>query len=186
MRVQIQLRIVTDDDDVLSDDVIACFNKGDDQLEEIGLSLDQAKTVLASVQRATESVGGCSGCGSEWGGLNIVGGHGRIPGGEQVAQRAVEGSGSGLQEPMGTFLRPLHLLLLGEALADDEVDGGFGEGGRDDLAMVPALAVVRDRGGVVLEVGTRCESTATLETLKIVECSRSQGFDLKHLFCVEF
>ena len=42
MRVQIQLRIVTDDDTVLSEDVIACFDKGDDQLEEIGLSLDQA------------------------------------------------------------------------------------------------------------------------------------------------
>jgi hypothetical protein len=40
MRVQIQLRIVTDDDNVLSDEVIACFDKGDDQLEEIGLSLD--------------------------------------------------------------------------------------------------------------------------------------------------
>jgi hypothetical protein len=53
--------------------------------------------------------------------LDIVGGHGRIPGGEQVAQRAIEGAGSGLQEPMGSFLRPLHLLLLGEAPADDEV-----------------------------------------------------------------
>src|SRR3954463_10624788 len=47
MRVQIQVRIVTDDDTVLSEDVIACFDKGDDQLEEIGLSLDQAKAVLA-------------------------------------------------------------------------------------------------------------------------------------------
>jgi len=45
MRVQIQLRIVTDDDNVLSEDVIACFDKGDDQLEEIGLSLDQAGSV---------------------------------------------------------------------------------------------------------------------------------------------
>jgi len=50
MRVQIQLRIVTDDDTVLSEDVIACFDKGDDQLEEIGLSLDQAKTMLAGTQ----------------------------------------------------------------------------------------------------------------------------------------
>jgi hypothetical protein len=44
MRVQIQVRIVSDDETVLSDEVIACFDKGDDQLEEIGLSLDQAKT----------------------------------------------------------------------------------------------------------------------------------------------
>jgi hypothetical protein len=50
MRVQIQLRIVTDDDTVLSEDVIACFDKGDDQLEEIGLSLEQAKAVLAGAQ----------------------------------------------------------------------------------------------------------------------------------------
>jgi hypothetical protein len=50
MRVQIQLRIVTDDDTVLSEDVIACFDKGDDHLEEIGLSFDQAKTMLAGAQ----------------------------------------------------------------------------------------------------------------------------------------
>src|SRR4051795_9554063 len=50
MRVQIQLRIVTDDETVLSEDVIACFDKGDDQLEEIGLSLEQAKTMLTGAQ----------------------------------------------------------------------------------------------------------------------------------------
>lgn len=33
MRVQIQVRIVSDDETVLSEDVIACFDKGDDQLE---------------------------------------------------------------------------------------------------------------------------------------------------------
>jgi hypothetical protein len=50
MRVQIQVRIVSDDDTVLNEDVIACFDKGDEQLEEIGLSLEQAKTVLAGAQ----------------------------------------------------------------------------------------------------------------------------------------
>src|SRR3954463_12496729 len=50
MRVQIQVRIVSDDETVLSEDVIACFDKGDDQLEEIGLSLDPAKTMLAGAQ----------------------------------------------------------------------------------------------------------------------------------------
>src|SRR3954464_4860685 len=50
MRVQIQVRIVSDDDTVLSEDVIACFDKGDDQLEEIGMSLEQAKTMLAGAQ----------------------------------------------------------------------------------------------------------------------------------------
>jgi hypothetical protein len=63
-------------------------------------------------------------------------------------ERAIEGAGSGLQEEVGPFLRPLHLLLLGKAPADDEVDGGFGKGGRDDLAMVPARRIesVRRRG----------------------------------------
>ena len=39
---------------------------------------------------------GSSGCGSQWGGLDIVGGHGRIQGGEQVMERAIEGSCSRL------------------------------------------------------------------------------------------
>jgi hypothetical protein len=64
-------------------------------------------------------------------------------------QRAVESAGSGLQEPMGTFLGPLHLLLLGEAPADDEVDGGLGKGGRDGLAVVPTRRIVCDRIGIV-------------------------------------
>ena len=42
---------------------------------------------------------GNSGCDSEWGGLDIVGGHGRIQGGEQIMERTVEGSCSRLQEP---------------------------------------------------------------------------------------
>src|SRR3954468_9109950 len=50
MRVQIQVRIVTDDETVLSEDVIACFDKGDDQLEEVGLSLEQARTRLPGAQ----------------------------------------------------------------------------------------------------------------------------------------
>src|SRR5687768_3296421 len=50
MQVQIRIRIVSNDETVLSEDVIACFDKGDDQLEEVGLSVEQAKTVLASAQ----------------------------------------------------------------------------------------------------------------------------------------
>ena len=68
----------------------------------------------------------------------VVDGHGRIPPGEQVAQCAVESFGSGLQEQVGAILGPLHLLLLGEAPADHEVDRGFREGGRDPLAIAPA------------------------------------------------
>jgi hypothetical protein len=54
---------------------------------------------------------------------------------------------------MGANLRPLHLLLLGEAPTDHEVDGGFHEGGGDPLAVVPASAVIDDRRGVVGNVG---------------------------------
>ena len=35
---------------MLSENMIACFDKGSDQLEEIDLSLEQAKIVLARVQ----------------------------------------------------------------------------------------------------------------------------------------
>jgi hypothetical protein len=48
MRVQIRFRIVTDDDAVLSEGEIACFDKGDDQLEAIDLSLDEAKVALSA------------------------------------------------------------------------------------------------------------------------------------------
>ena len=41
----------------------------------------------------------------------VVDGHARIPPGEQIAQCAVESFGSGLQEEVGTFLRPRHLAL---------------------------------------------------------------------------
>ena len=94
---------------------------------------------------------GCSGC-DGWH-LGVICGHGRVPFSERLRQSAVEGLGAGLQEQVGAGLGPLHLLLLGEALADHEVDGGLGEGGRDRLRIAPALAVVRDRGGVVVDVG---------------------------------
>ena len=96
---------------------------------------------------------GCSGRGSEGRTLNAVGGHGRY----QVVNRSrsvpsrvrVRVCGS----RWGTCLRPLHRLPLDEALADDEVNGGLREGGRDNLAVVPVRRVVRDRGGVVFDVG---------------------------------
>jgi hypothetical protein len=43
MRVQIRFRVVTDDGTIISDDEIACFDRGDDRLEDIGLSLREAK-----------------------------------------------------------------------------------------------------------------------------------------------
>jgi hypothetical protein len=50
MRVQIQLRIITDDDSVISADEILHLDKGDDRVEAIGLSFGEAKTVLADIQ----------------------------------------------------------------------------------------------------------------------------------------
>src|SRR3954451_21854781 len=88
-------------------------------------------------------LGRCSGRPGERLILVVVDSHGWIPSGEQVAQRSVESFGSGLQEPVGALLGPLHLLFFGKTPTDHEVDGGFNEGGRDPLAGEPAFAVVR-------------------------------------------
>jgi hypothetical protein len=50
MRIQIQLRIVADDNSVISEGEILHLDKGDDRLEVIGLSLADAKAVLAGIQ----------------------------------------------------------------------------------------------------------------------------------------
>src|SRR3954469_7961397 len=102
--------------------------------------------------RACKSVGGL-GCLSRDRRLGVVGDHGRVPRDEGLPECAVEGLGSGLQEPVGTELRPLHLLLLGKALTDHDVDGRLYEAGRDRLAVSPPLAVIRDRRHVVPDVG---------------------------------
>ena len=85
--------------------------------------------------------------------MGVICGHGRVPFSKSLRQSAVEGLGPGLQEQVGAGLGPLHLLLLGEALADHEIDGGFDEGGRDRFRAAPALAIVGDRGGVVVDIG---------------------------------
>jgi hypothetical protein len=77
---------------------------------------------------------------------------GRIPSHEHLPQRPVQSLGAGLEEQVGAFLRPLHLLLFGKALADDGVDRGLGEGRGDPLAIAPSLAVVRNGRGVVVDV----------------------------------
>src|SRR5690349_1248544 len=50
MRIQIQLRIVSDDDSVISEKEILHLDKSDDRLEAIGLSLGEAKVLLAGIQ----------------------------------------------------------------------------------------------------------------------------------------
>ena len=50
MRVEIQLRIVGDDGTVISDGEVLHLEQADDRLAAIGLSLAEAKTLLADIQ----------------------------------------------------------------------------------------------------------------------------------------
>jgi hypothetical protein len=71
MRIQIQLRIITDDNNVISEGEVLQFDKGDDRLEVIGLSFNEAKAALAGIQGGTAQAAGflarhrsCDFCGS--------------------------------------------------------------------------------------------------------------------------
>src|SRR3954467_5263991 len=71
MRIEIQLRIVADDNSVISEGEIEHFDKGDDRLEVIGLSFDEAKAALVGIQGGTAQAAGflarhrsCDLCGS--------------------------------------------------------------------------------------------------------------------------
>jgi hypothetical protein len=55
-------------------------------MAELGLN----GALVAAVHESTRNYGRSSGCGSEWDGPDLVGWHRRIPGGEEVAQCAVE------------------------------------------------------------------------------------------------
>src|SRR3954447_17719655 len=50
MRIQIQLRIIADDNNVISEGEILQFDKGDDRLEGIGLSFANSKAILVGIQ----------------------------------------------------------------------------------------------------------------------------------------
>ena len=52
VRVQLQLRIVSDDDTVIRDEVILQLDKSDDRLEAIGLCLEESKHLLGRLQHA--------------------------------------------------------------------------------------------------------------------------------------
>ena len=49
MRIEIQLRIVGDDNSLISADEVLHFDKSDDRVEAIGLSFGNAKAVLAAI-----------------------------------------------------------------------------------------------------------------------------------------
>src|SRR5687768_2740264 len=52
LRVQLQLRIVSDDDTVIRDEVILQLDKSGDRLEAIGLCLKDSKDLLGRLQYA--------------------------------------------------------------------------------------------------------------------------------------
>jgi hypothetical protein len=52
LRVQLQLRIISDDDTVIQDEVILQLDKSDDRLEAVGLCLKDSKDLLGRLQRA--------------------------------------------------------------------------------------------------------------------------------------
>jgi hypothetical protein len=72
MRIEIQLRIVGNDNSVISADEVLHFDKSDDRVEAIGLSVGDAKGVLAIIQERVVTAQAssflarhrcCSGCG---------------------------------------------------------------------------------------------------------------------------
>src|SRR3546814_15770502 len=65
-----------------------------------------------------------------------------------IGQRVIKGTDAELHKQMHPSGRPLHLLLLCEALCDDLVDGRFHEGGRDCFAISSSLAIARDHAGI--------------------------------------
>src|SRR5687767_10962152 len=72
LRVQLQLRIVSNDDTVIRDEVILQLDKSDDRLEAVGLCLEDSKDLLGRLQHAVVEAQaaayvnrhrGCSACG---------------------------------------------------------------------------------------------------------------------------
>ena len=51
MHLTIQLQLVDDHGDLMSNETILGFDKGFDRLGEIGLSLEEGKAILAGLQR---------------------------------------------------------------------------------------------------------------------------------------
>lgn len=80
--------------------------------------------------------------------------HARTPLLERRLQRAVKGLRFCLQKEMSTCPAPLHLLLLGEALADDGVDGRLDEGRGYPFSRPVVLAVVDQAGVVCSDIGS--------------------------------
>jgi hypothetical protein len=52
LRVELQLRIISDDDTVIRDEVILQLDKSGDRLEVVGLCLEDSKDLLGRLQHA--------------------------------------------------------------------------------------------------------------------------------------
>ena len=70
-------------------------------------------------------ISGISRSGDLKGDSGVVVGEARVPSFEQWSERTVERTCPDLQEQVGAAFGPLHLLALGEALADDRIHRGF-------------------------------------------------------------
>jgi hypothetical protein len=66
MRIEIQLRIVADDNSVISKREILHLDKGDDRLEVIGLSFDEAKAALPGIHVGVFTVQAASFLARQW------------------------------------------------------------------------------------------------------------------------
>jgi len=56
LRVQLQLRIISDDDTVIRDEVILQLDKSDDRLETVGLCLEDSKDLLGRFCQISEQL----------------------------------------------------------------------------------------------------------------------------------
>src|SRR5688500_9533853 len=68
----------------------------------------------------------------------------RVPSPEHAFEFVVQDLGPGLQQQMGTFRRPVHLLFLDEPAAHHLINGGFDKRCADRLALPVSFAEVRN------------------------------------------
>jgi len=94
---------------------------------------------------------GCSRCGPLSVGIVVVG-KARVPPLEEAPKRTVKGTRSRLQQQVCASRRPLHLLTLGKAFADDSVHRGLGQARGNALAGAVSLTIIDQSGGVAGDV----------------------------------
>ena len=78
-----------------------------------------------------------------------------IPGAERLFPLAVQHPCANLQQEMGAAWGPLHLLFFHHALAHDLIHRRFDKARADTLAVVVALAIIRNKPGIVADLGVK-------------------------------